>query len=280
MNRNKHLVSILLLIAITASLSAVDIPAVDTFFSESEKETVKSGQIITRMYLKNNAKNENTHLSIDLPPMEQWFSESMRKSEMISDEKAFFPMDNSPESRLRLYNTLIAYSRLTGMTYWSRRIQQEQQLLLNTFRIDKASGKSAIADAVVSEIPDYRSDFFLQEDNKFGELPYLSELYTVGNDIAMVNTSLQGIFLVTGKKENVFVTFFFFSEEDGGYYYYTVNTMRIKLDPVVNRLHPTTFSNRLRAATVHLAGLLGLDWKDRLNPWDEEKMVNGDYRTY
>jgi hypothetical protein len=46
-------------------------------------------------------------------------------------------------------------------------------------------------------------------------------------------------------------------------------------------LNPTTFSNRLRAATTHIGILLGQEnWADKRNPWDYTKLRNGGYRNY
>jgi hypothetical protein len=61
--------------------------------------------------------------------------------------------------------------------------------------------------------------------------------------------------------------------------------MRIKVDSMLKKdnnltLYPTTFSNRLRAATVHLAKLIGLNWDSKLNPWDEDMLEAGKYRNY
>jgi hypothetical protein len=61
--------------------------------------------------------------------------------------------------------------------------------------------------------------------------------------------------------------------------------MRIRIEMLLKKgglatLYPTTFSNRLRAGTVHLAKLLGLNWSAKLNPWDEDKMEEGYYRNY
>ena len=73
---------------------------------------------------------------------------------------------------------------------------------------------------------------------------------------------------------------FIYDEEKEGFFYYTVSPIRIRIDLALKKLSPTTFSNRLRATTVHLAKLLGLDWEDKYNPWIEEKLLSGGYKNY
>ncbi|HPO49117.1 MAG TPA: hypothetical protein PLO89_02230, partial [Spirochaetota bacterium] len=65
-------------------------------------------------------------------------------------------------------------------------------------------------------------------------------------------------------------------------FYYAVNGMRVLPEFLLKNgfLRPTTFSNRLRAAYVHFLKQIGVDKKDYFNPWDEEKLKSGFYRTY
>ena len=56
--------------------------------------------------------------------------------------------------------------------------------------------------------------------------------------------------------------------------------IRFGLGLIASKTNATLFSNRLRATTVHLAKMLGLNWDDKLNPWDEQKLLQGYYRTY
>jgi hypothetical protein len=56
--------------------------------------------------------------------------------------------------------------------------------------------------------------------------------------------------------------------------------IRFGLNIIAGKTNATLFSNRLRALTVHLVKLLGLNWDNKLNPWDEQKLIAGFYRTY
>jgi hypothetical protein len=259
------------------------------FFSEKDIQRVRSGEIITRMYLQNDAVKENTDLKIDVPKS-RYAAEDLSAYEMITDEKAFIPYSIKDGSdRLRFYNTLTAFSKLKGMTYFSRRIMKVQEMILDCYRIDSPTAKKRTEDMIYSEIKDKIVNYFLQKDNRFGKLVFMSELYNEGDNFIMINTCTQpitsAVFNICDKNEYKIITYFIYDKETKGFYYYTVNAMRVRLKFVLSEnklmvLYPTTFSNRLRAATVHFAGLLGLDWKEKLNPWNEKLLKKGKYRNY
>ena len=255
---------------------------VDTFFSEKDIERTLSGEIVTRMSIKYNAWNENTDNSIYVPSS-QYANEDFSIYEMISDEKAFIPYKLTEESKLNFYNTIVAYSKLQGMKYYSRRIGQVQELMVNCYRVESEKNKKRINDEVFTTIPPKSTNYFFQEDNKFGKLTFRSEVYNEGNSFAIVNTCMQPItylVYVNRKEEFKSISYFIYDEENEGFFYYTVNPIRIRIDLALKKLSPTTFSNRLRATTVHLAKLLGLDWEDKYNPWIEEKLLSGGYKNY
>ena len=260
-----------------------------TFFSNEELKKVEKGEIITRMYLKNNATNENTDQKI-IVPKTKYIDEDFSVYEMIVDEKAFIPYhlkDN--KSKLNFYNTLTSYSKLKGMKYFSRRIQKKQKLIIDTHKIASPTEKKRLKDIVYTEIKPKITNYFLQEDNKFGKLIYKSDLYNEDDNFISINVCFQPvakfIFSICKKREYKFITYFIYDKKLKGFYYYSVNLMRIRLKFVLKKndvltLHPTTFSNRLRAATVHFANLLGMNWDSKINPWDEKKLNKGLYKNY
>ena len=61
--------------------------------------------------------------------------------------------------------------------------------------------------------------------------------------------------------------------------------MKIRLKILLDKnsrfaLHPTTFTNRLRAGTVQLGILLGLDREKKINPWEEKLLLKAHYKNY
>ena len=253
--------------------------SVQTFFTNQEIEKVKTGEIITRMYLKNNAVGENTNLKIEIPKT-VYKDEDFSLYEMITDEKAFFPYNmEDDDSKLKFYNILTSYSKLSGMKYFSRRISEVKELIIDSYRIESPKKKKAIKDMVYKEIKPKVVNYFLQKDNKFGNLSYKSELFNEGDNFILINTCLDPVskyfFSINKKEEYKLLTYFIYDKKLKGFFYYSVNLMRIRLKLLLTKnkkltLFPTTFSNRLRAATVHLALLIGLNWEDKLNPWDEK----------
>ncbi len=262
--------------------------SVDTFFNNKEIEKVLKGEIITRMYIKDNASGENTDLKIEIPNT-KYTNEDFSAYEVIVDEKAFiqYKLEDIP-SRLKFYNILTAYSKLKGMQYYTRMRKRKEIFILESSKINPKNNLS-IPDEIYDEIKPKIENYFSQKDNKFGKLTFRSELYNEGNNFVIINTCIHPIssfvFVINKKEETKFINYFFYSEEKKGFYYYTINVMRVRLNFLLKEndimtLNPTLFSNRLRASTVHLAKMLGLNLEDKLNPWDEDLLEKGAYKNY
>jgi len=245
---------------------------ITNFFSQKEIDFVQNENIISRMYVKYNARNENTDEKI-LLPASKYIKEEYYSYEILTDEKAFIPYNiDSEKDRLRFYNILLSYSKLSGMKYYSRRDKKIQQFIKNAYRIDINTGKK-IADIEEGRVKEYSINYFVQHDNRLGSLTFKSEIYNDGNNFVMINTSLTpvsyGFIKINDKEEYTIISFFIYDNEKKGFYYYACQCLRFKIDFLLKNgtISPTTFSNRLRAATVHLANLLGLSWENKLNPW-------------
>jgi len=270
------MISIILLLGLT-SLFSSDQLNINDILTNEEADKVFSGEIITRMYLKYNTKNENTDLSI-LPPKTKYTNEDFSKYEMITDEKAFFPYEiKSEDDKLKFYNNMTAFTKLAGMKYWSRRVKDVEELLLKSHRIAGKKGYFKKDDLKYDQIKPELTSYYVQKDNKFGTLTFKSDLYNEGNNFTMVNTCMEGIPLASKEGEYKVIATFVYDEEKKGFFYYSIYAMRIRTewllkDGGIITLRPTTFSNRLRAGSVHFAKLLGLDWENKLNPWHEKTL--------
>ena len=267
----KNILIFILVIITIIGLNAVEDVSIDTFFSEEEKSQVLSGEIISRMYVAYNAKKENTDEFIEIKRT-KYNDEDFSIYEVLTDEKFFIQYDLETKSKLDLYNVLTAYSKLEGMVYYSRRARKHELLIKKSHRVRSISENREI-DITYNEISPKISVLFLQKDNKLGTLYFRNELYNEADDFVMINSCIipitKAIFTINDKEEYKIYSFFLYDKEQKGYFCYTYQVLRVKLDGLLKTgvIAPTTFSNRLRASTVHFAKLIGLDWSDKLNPW-------------
>lgn len=275
---------LLLLYIFTFTLVAIypnEFVKVDEIFSKEEITKVITGEIVVRTYFKTNPANLNTHMQIDIPKT-KWTNEDYSKYEILVDEKAFIPYEMDDKKRLDIYNDLVSYSKLKGMVYYSMNAGKPQELILNSYRVRSESDKREIEDPVYSQITENITNYFFQEDNKFGKFVFKSDLYNNENSFVLSNVSTQGIFPLNGKDEYKTITFFIYDNERGGFFYWTVFSMRVKvgLEILAKKTNVTLFSSRVRAVTVHLLKLMGIDWSSKLKVFDEDKLFKGYYRTY
>jgi len=282
------LISIIILVLLNTLIFAFDNNKIETnaFFTKDEINLVQKGEIISRMYMKYNVRGENTHMSIEIPKT-KYSEEDYDEYEILSDEKAFIPYNLNDSSKLKFYNYLTSFSNLKGMEYYSRSAGKIETLILDCYRIESPQKNMKINDNLYKEINPSVTNYFFQEANKIGSLIYQSDLFNEGDNFIMVNTCAQPIkelmFDINNSGEYKIKTFFVYDKEKKGFFYYSFLAMRVRADVVIKNpmiLKPTTFANRLRAGTVHIAKLMGVDFSKKLNPWDETKLKNGEYRNY
>ena len=248
------------------------------FFTENEIERINNGEIISRMFVKYNMREENSHESLEIPKTD-YLNEDFDPYQIKADEKGFLPYVLTEESRLAFYNILSSYSKLTGMKYYSRRAGKVQVLVEECYRVKNISG-TEISDLVCESIKPKSLNMFQQKDNKFGTLIYKSEVFNEGDNFILINSNAEPIskliFNVTDPNEYKLFSYFIYDAEKKGFYYYSALISKINVDLLLKskKVGPTAYSNRLRAASVHLAKLIGLNWEDKLNAWP------GKYDTY
>ncbi len=275
----KYLIIFILFILLIQLFSNEKNILLSDVFSKTDLINLENGNFLTRMYVKFNIRGENTDSIINIPKT-IYSKEDYSVYEVITDEKVFIPYNLTEETKLNFYNILTSYSKLEGMVYYSRSDAKVTKLIMKCYRVESLSGNK-YNDIKYSKILPKITNMFLQKDNKLGTLIFRSELYNEGNNFIMVNVCIQPIsklFIDINKKEEYkIVSFFIYDEIKKGFYMYTFQVMRVRIENLLkngNMFKPTTFSNRLRASTIHLAKLIGLDWKDKLNPW------KGKYDSY
>lgn len=255
----------------------------NTFYSKEEINRVLKGDIISRMYIKYNAKDENTHLRMVIPAT-KYVNEDFSIYEASADEKAFVPYKLTNESKIKLYNILMAFSKLKGMKYYSMTDRKIEQLIINSYRIESFKNTKEISDPNSNKILPKIKNYFLLQDDRFGRLIYKSELYNEGNNFIMINSCeqpLKSIVVINNANEYKIISYMIYNNTRHGFFLYSIVAVRIRNNFLLkNVLSPTTFSTRLRAATIHIVKEMGIDWNDKLNPWNEEKLKKGEYKTY
>lgn len=257
--------------------------SVSTFMSDDEISRVLNDEIITRMYIKYNHYKDATDLELTIPSTKYAEIDST-KYQMITDDKSFLPYELTDEAKkLEFYNTISDPAKLKGMTYYSRKADKVKPLVLDAYQTTENGWK--IDSVQQAQIIPHLSGHFKQRDNKFGTMKFKSDLYNIDNDFVLINDCQNSIPFVCKPGEYRTITYFIYDEANKGFYIYSTFLLVIRSDFLLDgtgilTLNPTTFSNRLRAATVHMARILGVDWDEKHNPWDKEKIKNGEYRNY
>jgi len=241
---------------------------IKSFFSEPEINIVLKGGIITKAYLKSKdtVHTPNSDKSINLPGT-KYTDKGLSGYEMICIEKAFLPCKNLKEIRQIFYAGLNNAAKLTEVMYYSRTDKEFRQLITESRSISLSGEDRHANDATMQPAS---VNYFRIADNRFGSLEFKGELFDEGNAYILKNTCVQPmkkyLALINKKYEYRLISFFIYDNNAGGYFLYSVNAMRIRSSMILNLglLRPESFGNRIRAYTVYFAGLLGLNWKDRL----------------
>ncbi len=272
---------LMIVMAVSASSLFCESLNVNMFFKDKDFDAIKEKTIVSRMYIKFDARKESTDLKIDLYKTKYLNVNSM-DYELILDEKTFLPYDLNDVSKLKFYNILSSFEGLKGMGYYSRKAGKVEQLVTDCYRTD-ADGKK-ITDPDNTEVKDYSVEYFKQKDNKFGTLKYKSELYNEANNFVLINTCMDSIKFVSNPGEYVVGTFFIYDENKKGFYMYSIYLLRIRSEIFIKggplTVSVISFSNRLRAGTVQIAKLVGVDWSDKLKIWKPSTLKAGKYRNY
>jgi hypothetical protein len=245
------------------------------FLSKAEEKVVLKGELITWGFLKNTSKvhSPNTDGRIDIP-VSQYIEKELESYEMICVEKAFFKYDLSENSKLSLYNMLAAFSKLSGMKYYSRLDKKTKVLISDCHRLESPTDKKRMPDNIYTEITPETINYFSATDNRLGELVFRSELHSEGNNFIIKSVCVQPIekFFISVNRSGEYqlLNFFIYDVNAKGYFYCAVNAMKIRNDYFLRlgNLSAGSFANRIRGNTVQIAKLLGLDWENRLKAFE------------
>jgi hypothetical protein len=88
MNKSVYFIMIMFFFSVFSLFSQNEALSTGTFMTDAEKEKVLKGEMISRMYIKYNARGENTHMNIEVPTT-RYANEDFSVYEIIVDEKSF-----------------------------------------------------------------------------------------------------------------------------------------------------------------------------------------------
>lgn len=245
--------------------------SVTDFFSPAEKAAVKKGAIITRALLKGgDGFNLPAGRALTLPVSPQ-IPRTLAGFEILAEERAFMPFDLAGPGRLRFYNSLFAFSRFTGMRYYSRTDKKMLTYILDSRRIS-APGGQVLADPVYPSVEPRRDGYFKVRDNRFGDIVFANAVLNRGESFIITSActhplSRMGI-TIAEKDEYRLISVFIHNPADRGFYYYGLHALRVRSGFFISSglLNADSFANRIRAETVRRASLLGLDWSAKIRP--------------
>ena len=278
----KLFIAIMIVFSAFAAFSQTGKPVPEMFFTPEQMQRVLDGEIISRMCIAGNAWGENTDLTMTIPAT-SYDAGGYTDWEMICDEKAFIPFELNDENKLKLLNILTDFESLKGAKYYSRKVDEILVLIEDAYRMKSATNHIKAAPAKYDKLESHVTNYFSQKDNRFGRTFYQSDVWFDGDDIIMINSNVVGMaYLVPINRKGEFksITYLMYSAEHKGFFYYTANPIRIRIELALKKLSPTTFAQRLRAMTVHYGLAMGADWSDKYQPYDNEKLSNGEYRNY
>jgi hypothetical protein len=248
---------------------AAKLISVQSLFSADEIAALRQGKIITRAYLKESPSlNVGSRNGLRIPRSE--YIGDLSNYEMVADEKAFIPYRLTDKNRLAFYNLLVSHSRLAGMKYYSRTEKKLEPFIIDSYCVDSAEGVRRTADPIYASIEKKRESYFRVRDNRFGDMVFQSDLYNEGDCFIVKNTctaplSKYGMSLSRAGEYQI-INFLLYDREAGGFYYYAIHALRIHNGALLKSgmLSAWSFANRLRAGTVHMAQMLGVDLMDKI----------------
>jgi hypothetical protein len=149
------------------------------------------------------------------------------------------------------------------MKYFSITDNKEQIFVTESGRIDPANNNS-LKDSEYSIIIPEIEYYCRIADNRLGRLTFRCSVLNKGDDFILKNICIHPIkkyFMnINEKEEYKLISFFLYSPEHKGFFLYSINAIRIRNEYFMKLgiITPESFANRIRAGTVHTAGILGI----------------------
>lgn len=258
--------------AIPVTVFSSENPQLNQLINPDEQKLVVDGKILTTAYLVNHEifSNHLENASIAALTLPEGSMKEFSAYELLAVEKAFIPFTLNAENFLTLFNSLTAYSQLAGMPYYSRTDKRLQPYILSSFRVDPPENDVLVDDEKHDAIPSGYSAYVVIEDNRFGKLLMRNTISVQNNNLVIHNRTLEPMskFFIPINRSGEYQQqiWLMYDDDAEGFFYYSLQAMRIRSHffLTLSQLSPENVANRIRALTVHLAGLMGHDWKDRI----------------
>lgn len=266
------IVAVMMLAANPVAVCSCENPRLEQLFNPQEQKLVIEGKILTTAYLENHRifSNHQENVTLETLALPDGSTTDFSSYELLAVEKAFIPYTPNAENLLTLFNKLTAYSELSGMNYYSRTDNRLQPYILSSFRIDSPVNAVFVNDEKHAVLPSDYTAYVVLEDNRFGKLLMRNKISLQNHNITICHKTVEPMskWLIPINKpgENELQMWLIYDDTAKGYFYYSMQAMRIRSQFLlkISQLTPDNVANRIRAMTVHLAGLMGHDWKDRM----------------
>ena len=265
---NKYLFLIVLITAVPGQPLPARVSK-HVLFTHEETMKILQGRIITDVFLKHGKRlsTEENRGAVVRIPVTTHTPEKLNNFDMITVEKLFLPYDLDKRPASDLYRTLLSCNKLAGMKYYSHRAGGVKPFILKSAPV---SGDITETRVPFKTLP-YTRGIFRIKDNKFGEILFKSELFCRGNDFILVNTCTGPVskFMIelVDKGDYRMISFFIYDRAARGYLCYFLHTLKVKNDLFLRTgiIESKSFGNRIRACTLHLCSLLGIDRAHRID---------------
>jgi len=264
-NVRKFTLPAILIPAILIFFSAGTESSIPQIFPSAEKLMLREGKIMTFVYMKgkgnavSNVSDVAMFLNISALPA------GWDKYDVVLVEKAYLKVKVSESSRIKIFNTITARSRLKGMKYYSISESGIKSLILESCRVRSCRDRSYVADEILSTIPARSESSFVIKDNRLGTIcfngsvEYRDGLF-IENNVSCGKVSRLGM-RVFNDGGYVVKHYIVPDESGGGYFYCSVQIMKVESSIMkkLDLLNPENFGNRLRGETVHFFRRMGYD---------------------
>lgn len=239
--------------------------SIPRIFSSAERSILREGRIMTFVYMKgkgnasSNVSDAAGFLNISALP------DGWGKYDVVLVEKAYLKVNVSEFSRIKIFNTITARSRIRGMMYYSISEKRMAQLILESSAVRSCDDRSYVPDHNAAQIPALYRSYFTVKDNRMGRICFNATVEYMGGmfvetDVSCGKVSRLGM-RVFNDSGYVVKHYIVPDESGGGYFYCSVQIMKVESSIMkkLDLLNPENFGNRVRGETVHFFRRMGYD---------------------
>ncbi len=155
-------------------------------------------------------------------------------------------------NKLELYNLLRSVSTMQGIEYYSLTYGRMRELFKHSYAISNSKAKAALADPLVTSVPQEAEILMMQDDTTFGENVYRADYFVSQNDDAILvdivnESTLRFNLLPIFEPDNLFTSMLIVPDGQGSVLFYGVIAAKVPAIPFVKNRFQESLINRLIA---------------------------------